>query len=264
MTCDECRLAWSADRDGEDPLAPLDAVAAHLDGCPPCRDWTERADALARLSRLAAVPAVTYQPAHDPIVLAAVPAPRGLARMLGDRFRRRIARWGRIALGVVGAAQFVLGLAQVTAVGQSVASGAMAGAAADAVSPAHLWHESAAWNLAIGAAFVWVAWRRIRPAGLVPLLTAFVSAIVVLGLGDLLGGLVDPRRLISHGLIVLGYLLVLALSRPEFDVPDPWTDVPGPPRPWRARFDTEPDRPDDAVIGRRPVVARIRTGHQAA
>lgn len=258
MTCEECQEAWSARRDGEATPAEPDP---HLSGCAPCQAWVARAEALTRIGRLAAVAPLDYRPAQDPVVLAARPAPGRRARLSAAVTRwvcdgRRLASGLRFALGVVGTAQFLLGLAQITALGQ-----AMVGRA-HSVSSAHLWNESAAWNLAIGAAFSWVALRRTKTSGLVPLLTAFVSTIVILGLGDLLDGLVDPTRLISHGLIVLGYLIVLTLSRPRFNFPDPYEVEGQPPAPWRARFDSDTEQAPAPVMPLRPVVAEY--GHRPA
>jgi hypothetical protein len=95
------------------------------------------------------------------------------------------------------------------------------GTTVDGATPGHLWHESAAWNLAVGAAFLWIAARRGRPVGVVPLLTAFVAALVLLSAGDVIGGRVEAARLASHGFVVTGYLLVLALSRTSLDLLPP-------------------------------------------
>ncbi|MEK8110497.1 hypothetical protein NKG94_51575 [Micromonospora sp. M12] len=64
----------------------------------------------------------------------------------------------RAALGTLGAVQVMLGLAQV---GRGAADGHLPGGH-------HLWHESAAWTIAVGAGFVVVAVRRSAAADLVP------------------------------------------------------------------------------------------------
>src|SRR6185503_20257301 len=78
---------------------------------------------------------------------------------------------------------------------------------------AHLWHESAAWNVAIGAGFLWIALLRVPASALVPVLTAFVGMLTLLSANDLWSGRVDSTRLASHGLVVAGYLVVLGLGR---------------------------------------------------
>jgi predicted anti-sigma-YlaC factor YlaD len=43
MTCEEVRVALSARLDGEDGGVAAGAVDNHVDGCPECADWAERA-----------------------------------------------------------------------------------------------------------------------------------------------------------------------------------------------------------------------------
>src|SRR4029450_9394943 len=113
-----------------------------------------------------------------------------------------------VALAAVGAVQLILGLDQI---GGGVV-GAHVHASLDA-TPGHLWHESAAWNVAVGAGYLFIALRRTRPSGLVPMLTAFVGMLLLLSVNDLTGGRVDQGRLVSHGFVILGYLLVGGRSR---------------------------------------------------
>lgn len=84
----------------------------------------------------------------------------------------------------------------------------------DTLTSGHLWHEAAAWNVAVGAAFLFVAARRTPPTGLVPMLSAFVGTLVLLSVNDLMTGRVDATRLVSHGFLLAGYLVV-ALSWPR-------------------------------------------------
>lgn len=203
VRCEQCREALSARLDGADDAVERAAVDAHLAGCAACRRWSHDAAAVTRLARMSVV-------AGDPVVsnavLGAAPGPG----------RRRLAHGLRVALGVLGVAQFLLGIAQVGAIAVSQhdhASGTS--------GVAHLWHESAAWNVAIGAGFGWVAVRRSRPAGLIPVLSVFVGLLALLSANDVWLARVDPTRLASHALVVLGYLVVVALSRPSFDFGDP-------------------------------------------
>lgn len=160
----------------------------------------------------------------DPAVLAAAPGPG----------RRRWANGLRIGLGALGAAQFTLGMAQVSI--YSAAGHDHTGT----VSSAHLWHESAAWNVALGAGFGWIALRRSRPAGLVPLLTAFVGLLALLSANDFWLGQVDRARLLSHALLLAGYVIVLVLTRPAFDFGDPPPQRARTGGRWQAHFDAEP------------------------
>jgi predicted anti-sigma-YlaC factor YlaD len=234
----------SAQLDGEDDPAGRPLVEEHLAGCAGCREWLEQAATVNRLTRTGVLGAV---PDLSAAILAALPptppavprkAPRwALPRPMravepaqppvGTR-RPRVATWlnparfarpswltrGRVALGlylglaVVGAVQLILGLGQVG----GGASSEHVHAGLDA-SAGHLWHESAAWNVAVGAAYLFIALRRHRPSGLVPMLTAFVAMLLVLSVNDLTADRVDGTRLVSHGFVILGYLLVVALSR---------------------------------------------------
>src|SRR6185295_19911289 len=85
----------------------------------------------------------------------------------GARRRRpRLSRALRVVLGAFGAAQFALGILQ------AAGSAAQHDHGSDSplgVNPGHLWHESAAWNVAIGAGFAWIALRRGRPNGALPM-----------------------------------------------------------------------------------------------
>jgi predicted anti-sigma-YlaC factor YlaD len=202
--CEQCRDALSAQLDGEDDPRQRAAVDAHLAGCADCRQWSDDAAAVTRLVRMSVV---APAPAINDTVLDAAPGPG----------RRRLVGGLRLALGVLGFAQFTLGMAQIGA--YSAAEHVHSGSAD--VSSAHLRHESAAWNVALGAGFGWIAVRRSRPAGLVPLLTAFVGLLTLLSASDLWAGEVDTTRLLTHALVVLGYLIVIALSRPRFDFGDP-------------------------------------------
>jgi hypothetical protein len=108
-------------------------------------------------------------------------------------------------------------------------------------SAGHLWHESAAWNVAVGAGFAWIAARRSRPTGIVPTLTAFVAALGLLTVNDLIDGRVDVARVLSHSIIVAGYAIILVMSRPGADPGEPPAGRQDTPHRWRAAFDAEPE-----------------------
>jgi hypothetical protein len=138
-------------------------------------------------------------------------------------------------------------------------------------TPGHLWHESAAWNVAVGASYLFIALRRSRPSGLVPMLTAFVGMLLLLSVNDLTAGRVDSTRLISHCFVIVGYLLVVGLSR----MPDRFATPPGARARggsgWRARFadetgDTEAVpafRPGLRLVPRGPMTAEHDEQHAA-
>jgi predicted anti-sigma-YlaC factor YlaD len=155
-----------------------------------------------------------------------------------------VLRW---LLGLLGLAQFLLGMAQVSLLSTQNHDHGVG------VSPAHLWHESAAWNIAVGAGFGWIALRRTRPGGLVPLLTAFVAMLVLLSLNDVLVGAVDGARLVSHVFVAAGYLVLVALSRPRFDFGDPPVDRRPRPHPDLGDGRVSPMRAEPAAAGRPPL-----------
>lgn len=212
----------SARLDGEDAPGERELTDRHLAGCARCTAWFDAAAAVTRLARTAPVP-----PAR-PVDLTAV----DLGEPAATGRKRRLAVGLRVGLAAVGVIQFLLGAAQVAGLGRDEH-------AHDAVlGSGHLWHESAAWNLAIGAGFAFVALRRTRPTGLLPTLTAFVGVLTLLSASDIVAGRVEPGRLASHGFLVAGWLITLALSRPAFDPGEPPARGTG--RRWTATFDSDP------------------------
>ncbi|TQM12067.1 zf-HC2 domain-containing protein [Pseudonocardia kunmingensis] len=206
MRCEECRDAISARMDGEDAGVAGEDVERHLAGCAPCRGFADRAARVTRLTRIR--PA---EPDHDvlPGLLAALDA--GTARPAPPRGWRAVVRDAvRVALAVLGVGQLALAISGViAAAGTSGGSHRLAGA-----SMAHLSHESAAWNLALGVAFLWVASGAARRiGGLVPVIGAFVGLLVALSVLDLATGHVDPGRLAGHVPVVAGLVLLLVHAR---------------------------------------------------
>ena len=216
MGCERWRDKLSAQLDGEDDPADRARVEEHLAGCAGCQEWLDRAAAVNRLTRtgVGAPP-----PDLSAAILVALPSRR-------SPHRNRLTAALFTALAGVGAVQLILGLTQV--------SGSESGDALHAATAGHLWHESAAWNVAVGAGYLFLALRRSRPTGVVPMLTAFVGMLVLLSINDLTAARVDGTRLVSHGFVILGYLLVVALSRTGGGTPAP-PDAGAGGR-WRARF----------------------------
>ncbi|MEH1127684.1 zf-HC2 domain-containing protein [Micromonospora sp. CPCC 206061] len=220
MRCDDFRESLSARLDGEDDPAERPATDAHVATCAACGTWFEAAVQVTRLARTSPVP--------DDIdltstILANLPAapPR----------RRRLVPVLRVLLGALGVAQFLLGAAQISGFAAAAHLHSAAGQPAG-----HLWHESAAWNVAVGAGFAWIAWRRTRPTGIVPTLTAFVAVLTLLTVNDLISSRVDVARVLSHTIIVAGYAIILYLSRRGASPSEP----PASGSRWRATFDPEP------------------------
>jgi predicted anti-sigma-YlaC factor YlaD len=198
--CADCREQLSARLDAEDDPGLRAAVEAHLAGCAECRAWFDDA---ARVTRLARTGVARPAPDLAGAVRARVP-------VAGRSWPRRALR---LVVALAGLGQLALSAVELAAdrVGATGASGdELQGA-----SLMHFAHESAAWNLALGVGFVWVALRVRRAAGLVPTLTAFVLTLAVLTGLDYAHGRVDVVRLASHLLVVVGYAAVLALAARE-------------------------------------------------
>jgi predicted anti-sigma-YlaC factor YlaD len=218
MGCEQIREILSAQLDNEDLPGEAAAADTHLATCARCRRWLDDAAAVTRLARIR-------------LPLPDMGIPDTVLDAAPGRGRTRLVAWLRVLLGGVGLVQILAAVAQ-------AATPAMAGMAmsghAEGASPDHLLHESAAWNLAIGAGFMYIAARRARPAGVVPILTVFVVTLSALSLDDLLAGAVSSGRLASHVLLLAGYAIVVALSRPRLRSDDPPTGTARrhPPR-WR-------------------------------
>ncbi|MDR7274364.1 zf-HC2 domain-containing protein [Catenuloplanes atrovinosus] len=243
--CETFRDAISARLDGEE-IGPGDALDRHLDGCADCRAYAEDAALVTRMAALSGGGG-TFAGVDDS-VLDALPAPRRRFRMptLPAAVRRSPVPALRVLLGLLGAGQFVLGVAQITGIAavQHLHTG-VGGASAN-----HLLNESAAWNLALGAGFAWIAMRRGRPSGILPTLTVFVSVLVLLSAGDLVAGRVEPVRLLSHGLVLAGYLVVVALTRTAPEPGEPPAGRRDGGSRWRLSLDTDPDSPAAGAPGR--------------
>jgi predicted anti-sigma-YlaC factor YlaD len=261
MACERWRELVSAQLDGEDDPADRPRVEEHLAGCAGCREWLERAATVNRLTRTGLVADV---PDLSAAIMAALPpAPARRRRLTSGPLHA--------ALAAVGAVQLILGLAQVG----GAAGSAHVHTGLDA-TPGHLWHESAAWNVAVGAGFLFIALRRSRPTGLVPMLTAFVGMLLLLSLNDLSAARVDTTRLVSHGFVILGYLLVVALSRVADESVRPPGDRVAGGSGWHFVEDlgedevAEPARPKLHLVPRGPLTATAavpgaeRERHRAA
>jgi predicted anti-sigma-YlaC factor YlaD len=247
MACERWREMLSAQLDGEGEPAGTALVDEHLAGCAGCRQWLERAATVNRLTRTGVgVPG----PDLTETIMAALPAP-------APRKWPRLTTALYVVLAVVGAVQLILGLNQI---GGGVAGAAHLHTGVDA-TPGHLWHESAAWNVALGAGYLFIALRRTRPAGLMPMLTAFVGMLLLLSVNDLTGGRVDATRLVSHGFVILGYLLIATLSKIPAGFAAPPGARAGEGSSWRASFADEGEavapalRPGLRLVPRGPMTA---------
>ncbi len=197
LTCELCREAISARLDGEDLPVAAGLVDEHLASCGACRRFEDDA---ARVTRLARIGIALPGPDLVENVLACAPS----------RSRRvpLALRAGLVAVAIGQLSIALYGLLIATGNGQRPHGGSVGGAGLT-----HLTHESSAWNLALGAGFLWVALRAHRTTGLVPVLGVFVGVLTLVSAADLVAGRVDSVRVLLHGLIVIGLVLVLLLDR---------------------------------------------------
>lgn len=221
----------SAMLDGEDAPGERDRADQHLTECDDCQRWWQAAAAITRLAR---TELSTDIPALPDSVLDTAPGP-GRA-LLAQALRGLLAGLGAIQLG--------LGLVQISGFGQNTLL--HDGHATPVTATDHLWHESAAWNIAIGAAFLWTALRRNRPTGVLPILTAFVATLTLLSASDLAAGRVETGRLVSHALILSGYAVIIALTRPTLDFTEPPTGPTLRGSSWRLHLGTDRTSPPTA------------------
>jgi predicted anti-sigma-YlaC factor YlaD len=213
VRCDRFREAASARLDGEPIGMSASSLEHHLATCADCARWAADATRLTRQARLSTleVPDLTGSIMSD-VVLPT-------RRVLRRRFLLRV------TLAMVALAQLAIAIPAVEGTGLGM------------TMSEHAAHEGAAWNIAIGVAFLAAALVPRRAAGLVPLLATFIVVLTVFSIHDYAAGAVSADRLLTHVTALFGLLLVLAIDRAERALP---------PR----RFDlAEPAAPDDRLRG---------------
>jgi predicted anti-sigma-YlaC factor YlaD len=195
MDCPTFREAVSARLDGEPLGMPARELDGHLAACAACADWADDAARVTRRARLAAAPPV---PDLTATVLAALPGELpGLAAAARSRVLGTALRLALLAVGVAQA-----GLAWPV-----LASGAGAMSA-----PVHMAHESGAWNLAVGAAFLAVAAAPRLAAGALPFLGTLAALLAPVTVADLGAGHVHVERAVAHLLLLAGVVLVSTVA----------------------------------------------------
>ncbi len=198
MSCASYREAASARLDGEPLGLSATALEHHLASCPACAEWLAVAERAGRGLRISG----SMPPDLSERILNQVVLP--VARL---NRRRWLVRGGLAVLGFV---QWALALPALFGQGMAMQMSV------------HAAHESAAWNLAMGASFLAVAVKPARAIGTLPILTTFVTVLSVLSIPDLLAGAVAAARLASHAGVLAGLVLVAMLYRSErLPVPGP-------------------------------------------
>lgn len=146
---------------------------------------------MARMTVASATPDLTET------VLRQAPRVRGTWVKAALRVVLALLALGQLAIGIA----HIMGAARLTGHGQG-----------EAVTATHFTHEFAAFTIALGIGFGWIAWRTARASGLVPTLAAFVLVLTALEIVDLARDYVDASRLLSHTLVQAGLVVVLLLS----------------------------------------------------
>lgn len=167
----------------------------HLLTCHDCARWLADATRLTRRARLG--PAEVPDLADSIAANVVLPTRRVL--------RRRM--WLRLALLAVGVVQL------------AIAIPAVAGDSIGMAMSQHAAHEAAAWNLAIGSAFLGAALVPRRAAGLVPLLATFLVVLSALSVHDVAAGTVTLGRILTHVAALVGLVLLVLLDRAERALP---------------------------------------------
>jgi len=195
MQCSDCQEALSARSDGELSDLEQQLVDAHLSTCSACREFAERLVALNRSLRVR--PAESVPDLTASIIAAAPPPPRGAVRPSRE--------WVRYVL-------VWLGLVQV-ALAAPPLFGSVSG------TSVHVAREVGSFDLAIGVGLLVVAWQPRRAAGLLPMVTALVGALVFTAALDVTTGRVSLAAEAPHVLDLVGlaalWLLARSLSEPR-------------------------------------------------
>lgn len=195
MPCHTFREAVSARLDGEPLGMPARELDDHLGSCAACAAWSDRAERVTRRARLAAAPPV---PDLTGAVLAALP--RELPGAAAAARGRLIGTGLRFALLAIGVAQ--AGIAWPVLV---KGAGAMS-------APAHMAHETGAWNLAVAAAFLAVAAGPRLAAGALTAVGSLALLLLPVTVADLSAGHVHLDRAVAHLLLLAGVLVVAVMA----------------------------------------------------
>jgi len=184
MNCEEARSTISAAVDGELPAAEIAALELHTEGCEACRDWQQRAQWLARVTRLGAADAI---PGPDQAWKRRIVATATRRRTPGQRLR--------VALVVVALVELAVTL-------PLFLSGRV-----------HAIRDQGALDVALAAGLLVVAWRPWRAAGLQTVLGVAAALLMGTEIIDLIRGDGEFLDLSRHLLVLASWWLVWSLAR---------------------------------------------------
>lgn len=188
VSCTKYRESISAQFDGEPTVVGSREIEQHLDTCADCVAWAQTARALVAPMRM--MPAPTSNLTES--ILRGVGAAR-----VQTPFAALVARCGLLAIAIIQGA-FAL---------------PMLLTGADSMhAPAHIAHESGAWNLALAAAFLTVVVRPRFAAAFLPMVGVLVVVLTVVCASDLASGHVTVARVLTHVMMLGGLGLLATLS----------------------------------------------------
>jgi predicted anti-sigma-YlaC factor YlaD len=179
MDCETARLAISESIDDGRPAVA--EAEAHVETCVACRRWQEAAHQLRR---------ATLRPVSGDEAVS-----KPMTR-LPERFT--LHRWVRF--GLVWAAVLLVGFNVVDMF------------AAGSGSAIHLERHQAAFGVALGLAFLFVAWRPDRAYGMVPFAATFTFALSISAIIDLANGASTLLRESAHLIELAGLALLWVLG----------------------------------------------------
>ena len=188
MHCSDCQDALSAGADGELSDLEQQLVAAHVSTCTSCREFGERIDVLNRSLRVR--PAEQIPDLTAAIMAATRPMPKA---------GRHSRDWVRYVLVWVGLVQVALATPPLF--------GSVSG------TSVHVAREVGSFDLAIGVGLLVVAWQPRRAAGLLPMVTALVGALVFTAALDVATGRVSFGAETPHVLDLIGLAALWLLAR---------------------------------------------------
>ncbi|AEV73597.1 putative integral membrane protein [Mycolicibacterium rhodesiae NBB3] len=196
MNCRLAREALSARIDGEREPVSVRSVDKHLVGCSDCGLWYTRAVAnTQRLQVLARESGLRRRSAAAAVERAAENRPRRLARP--------VVLWARWSLALVGVLYLVLTVTQMTT----------ARVAHSDVTGIHLFGESTAWSIAIGAAMIIAGTLPAAAAGLAGVLITYTCVLAVYVVTDTAKGIVSAPSELGHLPVLVGAILALLVWR---------------------------------------------------
>lgn len=188
MSCTKYRESISARFDGEPTIVADREIEQHVDSCADCASWAQAARGLVAPMRM--MPAPTGNLTES--ILRAVSASRAQTP-----FAALVARCGLLAIALI---QALLALPMLLAGSDTMHA------------PAHIAHESGAWNLALAAAFLTVVIRPRFAAAFLPMVGVLVAVLSVVCAADLASGHVTVARVLTHVMMLGGLGLLATLS----------------------------------------------------